>query len=75
MQAKCNCAICTSSREYPKYLQTGSVWSDVLVRLMIVGLSVGTMYLLFLAAWTWPIFGVVAGFIIIGAILLACIDR
>jgi len=51
------------------------VWSDVLVRLMIVGLSVGTMYLLFLAAWTWPIFGVVAGFIIIGAILLACIDR
>lgn len=69
-QAACQCAICQDNGKYPKWLQTKTTWGDVLVRLMAVGIALGALYLLLLLAWTFPLFGVVAAFILLTSILL-----
>ena len=68
------CQIC-NPRPYPRWLQTNTTLGDIILRLMLVILTLGAVYLLLLMAWTFPIFGIAAGFILATSIVLELVRR
>jgi hypothetical protein len=48
---------------------------DIILRLMLVILTLAAVYLLLLMAWTFPIFGIAAGFILATSIVLELVRR